>query len=377
MALTFNSSKKPTIGVEIELQIIHPWTLNLAPGSEAVLKEFLGDKRITAEMHQSMLEVNSVISSSVKECHDSLKSKLFEVIEAAEKIGLKISVAGTHPFQKWSDHLISSVGRYQLLHKKYQWLIRRMNVYGTHIHIGVESGDKALLISSGLIRYLPHLLALSANSPFWQGIDTGMKSSRISVMESFPFSGLPPAFPDWTSFMGYYDTMKYSGAIQSIKDLYWHIRPSPSYGTIEVRICDAITNISEIIGLTALVQCLVVSIGREIDRDQYCFSREEHWIAPENNWIAARDGLEGMMICDLNGNRKKISEDINDLILRLQPIAVELDCEEELLSLKKIIEEGNGADRQRAIYSQTQSHQATVVHVMEEFHRQLNLPAKV
>jgi carboxylate-amine ligase len=224
---------------------------------------------------------------------------------------------------------------------------------------------------------LPHLLALSGNSPFWQGIDTGMKSSRISVMESFPFAGLPPVFFNWASFTEYYDAMSHSGAIQSIKDLYWHIRPNPSYGTIEVRICDAVTNISEIVGLAALVQCLVVSIDREIDRNQYSFSREEYWIAPENNWIAARDGLEAMIICDPNGNRKKISEDIHELIQRLQPIALDLNCEEELFSLKKMIEEGNGADRQRAIYSQTQSHQAIVMHVMEEFHRHLSQPITV
>lgn len=372
MALKFNSSKRPTIGVEIELQMIHPWTLDLAPGAEVLFKEFQGDPRVSSEMHQSMLEVNSVISSSIKECHASLKNKLLEIVAAAEKIGLKVSVAGTHPFQKWSDRLITNHGRYQNLYKKYQWLARRMNVYGTHVHIGVESGDKALKISSALVRYLPHLLALSGNSPFWQGIDTGMKSSRISVMESFPFAGLPPNFSSWSDLIKYYDVMKNSGAIESLKDLYWHIRPNNHFGTVEVRICDAMTDISEIIAVTALIQCLVVWIDDEIDNNKSSWSIEQYWITPENNWIAARDGLDGMIITNTQGHRKKISEEIHEIIDMLLPTAIELDCDNELLYLKTIIERGNGADRQRETYKKTQTQQAVVMQVMEEFYRSLN-----
>lgn len=371
MALKFNSSKKPTIGVEMELQMVHPWTFDLAPGAEILLKEFQEDQRVTAEIHQSMVEVNSVIAASVKECYESLRHKLAEVVAVAEKMGLRISTAGTHPFQKWSDRLITGGDRYQSLHAKYQWLARRMNVYGTHVHIGVESGDKALNISSALVRYLPHLLALSANSPFWQGIDTGMKSSRISVMESFPFSGLSPIFSTWEDLIQYYDTLKHSGAIQSLKDLYWHIRPNNHYGTVEVRICDAMTNIWEVMAITALIQCLVVWIDEEIKNNKNNWSLKQYWIAPENNWIAARDGLEGMIITNLKGERKKIADELHEIVEKLLPTAMDLNCEEELLYIKTMMAIGNGADRQRAIYSKTQSHQAVVAGVMEEFHKSL------
>lgn len=367
--MRFNSSKKPTIGVEVELQLINPWTLDLAPASEEILKEFVGERQVSLEVHRSVIEVNSEIASSVKECYNSLKNKLLEVSVVADKLGLKVSTAGTHPFQKWAHRLVTSHDRYQYMYKKYQWLIRRMNVYGMHVHIGVESGDKAIMITSSMIRYLPHLLALSASSPYWQGIDTGVKSSRVSVMESFPHSGIPPIFPSWKSFVDYYHIMKKTGAIESLKDLYWHVRPNNYYGTIELRICDAMTKTEETMAVTALIQCLIVSIDEDINVGKSIFSEEERWIAPENNWIAAKDGLNGLIITNMKGHRKRISEEIEALIEKLLPIAYQLNCSEELLYLRVMLEQGNGADRQRIIYKETQSHQALVSHLIQEFHR--------
>lgn len=369
MALKFNSSKKPTIGVEIELQIINPKTFDLVDSADLLLKMFKTDKRVTPEVHQSTVEINSEISLDVKECRTALTNKLLELTEQAEQMGLTLSMSGTHPFQKWNERLISNSTRYQNLHDKYQWLIRRMDVYGLHVHIGMEDKNKTLLMTKAMIRYLPHLLALSANSPFWQGMDTGMDSSRITIMESFPFSGLPFPFSSWAEFTYYFETLKTAGAIQSLKDLYWHIRPNAHFGTLEFRICDSMTNLSETMALTALIQCLVVWLDNDLERHlaNGGWSLESHWIAPENNWIAARYGLSGVITKNLQGEKIQIAEEVAELIEILLPTAQHLNCEEELLYLKVILEQGNGASRQRKIYAETNSFESVVMSLQEEF----------
>jgi glutamate---cysteine ligase / carboxylate-amine ligase len=359
MPLPFHGSSHHTIGVEIELQVIDPDTFDLSPQSDLVLKtcKEKGIQRVKAEIHQSMLEIDTEIAHDVKTCHELLKSRLQQLHAVTTDLGLQLAVLGTHPFQLWTDRQISKKDRYQNLYQKFQWLVRRMNVYGLHVHVGLQSAEQALIVSKAMLKYLPYLLALSANSPFWHGVDTGMDSCRVNIMESFPLSGLPNNFSNWEELEHYHDTLQKVGAIGSLKDLYWHIRPNVSYGTIEVRICDAMTTLDETIALVAFIQCLVVSICREHEQNPQSleYSKELRWLGPENQWIAARDGLEGEIIVDLHGTRKKISEGIYELIEDLLPIARHLNCHEELLSLKQIIENGNGAQRQRRVFNETQS----------------------
>lgn len=359
MPLEFIGSLKPTIGVEIELQILDPESLDLTPKAELLLEkcQSLGLERVKAEIHQSMLEVDSEISDDVKQCQEFLSTRIQQLNLTANELGLQLAVSGTHPFQRWSDRLISNHDRYQNLHQKYQWLVRRMNVYGLHVHIGVESGEQALKISNALVRYLPHLLALSANSPFWQGLDTGMQSSRINIMESFPLAGIPHQFDHWSDFEHYCETLGRAGAIRSIKDLYWFIRPNLEYGTIEFRICDALSTLDETMALVALIQSLVVFVSKNIKTNphEWVWSKEKQWIAPENQWNAARDGLEGIITTDSGGQRQKISESILQLVERLSPTARSLNCIEELQNINHIITNGNGAQRQRNIFKETQS----------------------
>ncbi|HEY5260197.1 MAG TPA: YbdK family carboxylate-amine ligase, partial [Rhabdochlamydiaceae bacterium] len=312
--LNFNGSTVPTIGVEIELQILNPSTFDLTPQAEHVISlcRQQGVSRVKAEIHQSMIEIDSEISLDVKECRSFLEHRMIRLNEIAESLELKIGVTGTHPFQKWQDRLISNDSRYIYLHEKFQWLVQRMNIYALHVHIGVPTGDRVFAISNAMVRYLPHLLALSANSPFWQGKDTGMQSSRVNIMESFPFAGLPPIINSWKEFEYYYDTLHKTGIIGSLKDLYWYIRPNVSFGTIEFRICDATSTLSENMAIVALIQTLTASINEQLDAGGLHdpWTQEHLWIAPENQWIAARDGLEGMIITDLQGTRRKISDEI-------------------------------------------------------------------
>lgn len=371
MSLEFIGSSKPTIGVEIEMQILDPESLDLTPKAELLLEkcQSRGLDRVKAEIHQSMVEIDSEISDNVKQCREFLSARINNLNLMANELGLQLAVSGTHPFQRWSDRLISKQDRYQNLHQKYQWLVRRMNVYGLHVHIGVKNGEQVLKISNALIRYLPHLLALSANSPFWQGIDTGMQSSRINIMESFPFAGSPYRFNHWKEFEHYCETLRRAGAICSIKDLYWFIRPNLEFGTIEFRICDALSTLNETMALVALIQSLVVFVSKNIETNphEWVWTEEQQWIAPENQWYAARDGLEGVIITDSGGQRQKISESILQLIERLTPTARSLNCIEELLYIKHIIANGNGAQRQRNIFKETQSLRDVVSNSIKEY----------
>jgi carboxylate-amine ligase len=370
MALEFIGSSKPTIGVEIELQILDSESLDLTPKAELLLEkcQLFGLDRVKAEIHQSMLEVDSEISDDVKQCREFLSSRIRQLNLMANELGLQLAVSGTHPFQRWSDRLISNQDRYQNLYQKYQWLVRRMNVYGLHVHIGVNSGEQALKLSKALIRYLPHLLALSANSPFWQGVDTGMQSSRISIMESFPLAGIPQPFNHWNEFEHYCETLMHAGAIFSIKDLYWFIRPNLEFGTLEFRICDAPSTLNETMALVALIQTLVVFVSENLEANpnEWLWKKEQQWIAPENQWTSARDGLEGIIITD-RGQKEKISESILQLLDRLAPTARSLNCIEELQYIHHMVSIGNGAQRQRNIFKQTQSLREIVNASIQEF----------
>lgn len=370
MTLVFNGSKKPTLGVEIELQLIDPKSFDLTPSFEKIIENFDQEdrERITAEVHQSMIEINSEVSENVKQCRGFLNARMSQLNETVESQGLQLTVTGTHPFQYWPERLVSNSKRYQHLHKKFQWIFRRMNVYGMHVHVGVPTADRAIAICRAMIRYLPHLLALSANSPFWQGIDTGMHSCRVNIMDSFPLGGLPIDISNWQQFEHYYNTLYRVGAVKTFKDLYWYVRPNVKYGTVEIRVCDAMSTLDESMALVALIQCLVAKINEELDAGHSTnWTTEHHWLAPENQWIAARDGLEGMIITNLEGKRQKISEAILELIPVLLPIARGLDCREELFYLNHIVKNGNGAERQRKIFHETGSLIDVVKTMHEEF----------
>jgi len=371
MPIEFTGSPNPTIGVEVELQIIDAERRRLTPKSIELLEFCRGQglERVKAEVTQSMVEIDTEVSYDVKQCRGYLERRIAKLRAAANALGLRLCVSGTHPFHRWTESKIFPSERYRYLLEKYQWLARRLNVYGLHVHIGVENGEKAIAISNAAMRYLPHLLALSASSPYWEGVDTGMQSSRVDVMNSFPISGLPYYFPDWQEFERYCDTLLHTEAITSLKDLYWFIRPSPSYGTLEFRICDGVPTLSETMALVALIQSLVVWIdeGFADGSRSRTISMRRYWIAPENLWVAARDGLDGLIIINEDGKRRKISEDVLNLIEHLTPVAKRLNSYEELLYLKEMIQNGSSAKRQRAVFKESESFQKVVDALMEEF----------
>jgi carboxylate-amine ligase len=357
MPVEFKGSPQPTLGVEIELQLVDPETRQLVPRSIQLLDacRARGYRHIKAEFTQSMIEIDTEIAEGVKACRVDLEQRLADVQRAASDAGVRVCVAGTHPFQRWTESRIYPSERYRYLLEKYQWLARRLTVFGMHVHVGVTSGERAIAISNAAIRYLPHLLALSASSPFWEGIDTGLQSCRVNLLESFPISGRPYYFPDWREFERYVDTLLQTEAIRSHKDLYWFVRPSPEYGTLEFRICDGIPTLTDTMALVALIQALVVWIdeGFSDGSRTKSISMRRYWMAPENQWVAARDGLAGRILVSEEGEKRGIGEDVLRLIDRLMPIARQLDSESELAHVATIVRHGTSAARQRAVHRET------------------------
>lgn len=371
MSIEFFGSDEPSLGVEIEMQLIDPATRDLTQKSIEFLNSCnrRGISNVKAEFTQSMIEFDSGKTYSVAECRNILGRKIEELKSVSNEVGVNLCLAGTHPFQRWSDRHIYPDQRYLYFQDKFRWLAKRLTVHGLHVHVGVESGEKAIALSNHLIGYLPYLLALSASSPYWQGTDTGLYSCRSGIMRSLPISGVPYFFVDWEEYQKCCEMLISSGAIESLKDLHWFIRPNPELGTLEFRICDIPQTFDETMSLVALSQCLIVYLSDEIDRGvrpkQIRMNR--YWRAPENVWMAARDGLNGMVIRNDEGERVQISDAVSNLVDRLMPVAEDLKCVDELLGIKEILKHGPGALRQRSIYTEKQSYEAVVDSLIEEF----------
>ncbi len=369
--MDFVGSPRPTLGVEIELQLIDPETRDLCPLSVQLLSEC--SKRqighVKAEITQSMIEIDTAICEDVKECRQSLEATINALRPIVKQLGIELCVSGTHPFQRWTERKIYPTERYIYLLDKFKWLARRLTVYGVHVHVGVESGERAIAISNALIRYLPHMLALSASSPYWESVDTGMHSCRAGVMESFPISGLPYYFPSWSEFENYCEVLTRSTAITSLKDLYWFIRPNPTFGTLEFRICDGMPTLTETMALVAFIQTLVVWVDRGLadGSRSKAIQMQRYWIAPENQWVAARDGLEAMVIINDDGERRRLGDDVLNLLDKIAPVARSLNNAQELEYLKQIIKNGSSASRQRRVYQEKQNLQDVVDSLVNEF----------
>lgn len=349
----------PTLGVEVEVQLIDQKSKDLTPGALPLIAKASRQEELhlKAEMTQAMVEINTEICSTVAEIGASLGSQLSRLRGLAKPEGIEIAISGTHPFQNWRERSIYPTDRYQKILEKFQWLARRLTIFGLHVHVGIPDGERAIAVINALIGYIPHLLALSVSSPFWGGQDTGLASCRVAVFESLPTGGLPYYFVNWKEFQNYFETLKSRQTIQSIKDIYWDIRPHFDFGTIEVRICDGLPTLRETLALTALIQCLVVWIDSQYQKGTR--SRQIHmqryWMAPENKWQAARYGLDGYIQVEGSSERRLIREEVSKLLEVLKPVAVSLQCEKELSDVAAILKSGPGAVRQRKVFSQTQS----------------------
>ncbi|HZZ77284.1 MAG TPA: YbdK family carboxylate-amine ligase [Gemmataceae bacterium] len=349
--MAFHPSSEPLVGVEIELQILDRESRDLAPGAVRILKacEEAKVEGVSAELMQSMLEVKTGVCRTVDEVREQLMARTRIVRNITSSLGYELAMGGTHPFHRTTTDSIYPAERYEKILDRLAWLTYQRIMFGLHVHVGVPSGDMAIGAINLLMQYVPHLIAASASSPFWQGVDTGLASSRIALYRLLPHAGLPLYFSNWKDFRNYCKVMMDCQTISSFKDIYWDIRPRPDLGTIEFRICDVPLTITETLRLVALVRSLTVA-GLRLLADKPRLVRgdiKRHWIAVENKWLATRYGLQAIYIRTPSGKRRPLVKDLSDLIERVMPIAKETGDDKYLAALNPVAKLETGADRQR------------------------------
>ncbi len=354
MQIEFRASERASLGVELELTLVDSESGALVSAASAILEE-LGrghpgglHPKAKHELFESTIEVITGICQTPVEARNDLAATIAEVRGAAEARGLTLMSAGSHPFSLPHEQVVSPDPRYAKLIEEMQWPARRLQIFGLHYHVGVKSAEKSIVVANALQFYLAHLLALSASSPYWEGQDTGLASCRVKVFEGLPTAGLPPVIEDWADFEQFMYTLVSAEAITTIREVWWDVRPHPNFGTVELRICDAMPTLREVAAVGALAQCLVHRIDTHIDADLQVYIPRE-WTIRQNKWLAARYGLDAKLIVDDEGTRATARDVIAGLIEELIPFAAELGCKAELADVAHILERGPSYERQRSV----------------------------
>lgn len=364
--IKFQPSEDLTLGVEIELQLIEPKTLNLCPKGDVLFEASHFNPKIKREFYLSTIEVNTSICNSVHHVKNDLLDSFYYLQILGSDLGIKYATTGCHPFSRYADCVIYPTERYHELIDRNQWLARRMTVFGLHVHLGMKSGDDCIRFNNFFMHFLPHLLALSTSSPFWQGNDTGLASCRPTTYEALPTAGQPYCVKNWRDFENLYFTLKKCEAIKSLKDLWWDIRPSPTFGTLEIRVCDGLASLEETLGVISFIHGLANWFrdnGDWIDQVQL----PAPWISRENKWRVMRYGLNAEIITSGSGNLKPIRQDIEDWLQKIMPYIKNFDYEQYIIVLNNILKYGTSSDRQRNIFQMTESLEKVVLHNICEF----------
>ena len=351
----FGSSEPFTLGVEEEYMLLDPETFDLVQHVDTVLTaaqdgEF--DDRIGPELMQSVLEISTPVCKTTADVDRELRRLRAHVMQAAATHNLRVGSAGTHPFSLFERQRITARDRYRNLVDQLQYVARRELIFGCHIHVAVDGADKAINVISALLVHLSELLALSASSPFWRGEPTGLSSSRQMVFAAFPRSGPPPRFTDYDDYAEVVGQLEKTGCIADYTHIWWDVRPHPRFGTIEVRVMDAITHVEETVAITAYVQGLVKHYSELYDAGKELPSYHRILVT-ENKWLGARYGLEAPVMDLVTGrrNRVPIAQLIRRALRDIEPHARELGSERELEGIREILSRGNGSDRQLRIFN--------------------------
>ncbi|BBX57144.1 Carboxylate-amine ligase YbdK [Mycobacterium shottsii] len=334
--------------MEWEFALVDAETRDLSNEATAVIAEIGENPRVHKELLRNTVEVVSGVCGSAGEAIEDLRTTLGPARRIVHARGMELFCAGTHPFAQWSTQKLTDAPRYAELIKRTQWWGRQMLIWGVHVHVGVSSANKVMPIISALLNYYPHLLALSASSPWWGGEDTGYASNRAMMFQQLPTAGLPFQFQTWSEFEGFVYDQKKTGIIDHINEIRWDIRPSPHLGTIELRICDGVSNLRELGALVALMHCLVVDLDRGLDAGE-TLPTMPPWHVQENKWRAARYGLDAVIILDAESNERLVTDDLDDVLTRLEPVARSLSCADELAAVAEIPRVGASYQRQRRV----------------------------
>jgi carboxylate-amine ligase len=352
--LRFHGSPKATLGIEIEMPVLDREGFELAPGAPRILKACQEEDvpGFTSELMQSMLEVRTDICENVREAEHQLKDRLRRARTLADSFGYKLALFGTHPFHRINASAITNDPRYERVVNRLGWITYHRVAFGLHIHVGVSGGDRAIQLMNVLVQYVPHLLGLSANSPFWQGVDTGLNSSRAVLYGLVAHSGIPMHMEQWKDFRSYFNVMRDCEAIRTVKGIKWDIRPRPDLGTLEFRICDTPSTLAEVLSIAALTRSLVIQADRLLTEHPRATSSDprREWITVENRYLTARHGLDAVYIATPSGKRRVLRQELDDRIKKILPVAEESGDDRYLKRLLPISDWSNGANKQRRIY---------------------------
>jgi carboxylate-amine ligase len=351
----YGASDPYTLGVEEEYMLLDGETLDLVQHVETVLAATAGhelETQVNPELMQSVLEIATPVCRTAADVDSELRKLRAYVTGLAHAQGLRVGSAGTHPFSLFERQRITARDRYRHLVDQLQYVARRELIFGLHVHVAVDDCEKAIQIVNGLLAHLPALLALSASSPFWRGEPTGLSSSRQMVFAAFPRSGPPPRFRDYADYAEVVGQLEKTGCIADYTHIWWDIRPHPRFGTVEIRICDAVTRLEDAVALAAFCQSLVKLYSERYDAGSEIPSYHRI-LTTENKWLAARYGLEAPVMDLATGrrNRVPVAQLVRRTLRELEPHARELGCDAELECVREILSKGNGADRQRRTWN--------------------------
>jgi carboxylate-amine ligase len=353
----FGAGPPFTIGIEEEYMLLDPVSLDLVQRADRVLASVRDVElgvALSQELFQSLLEARTPVCASTAEAEPVLRQIRAQVGELSAALGVRFGSAGTHPFSLFERQHITQRDRYSALVDQLQYIARRELIFGLHVHVAVDGADKAVALMRALVGHLPELLALSASSAFWRGAPTGLASSRQSVFAAFPRSGMPPVFRSYEEYAEVIERLQETGCIVDHTHIWWDIRPHPRFGTLEVRVMDAVSRLEDALAIAAYVQALVKRYAEAYDAGAP-LPTPDGTLAGENKWLAARYGLDAPLI-DL-GERNRIRTPVAQIVRRtlreLEPHARELGSDRELEGIRRILLDGNGAEEQRRRFEET------------------------
>ena len=348
--IKFNPSKEPTVGVEVESQIVDKSTGDLVNIAENIVNGYGNEERVKHELYLSTVEVTSSPALDTNNTYTELSSIFKDILELANKNNAGLIATGTHPFALYEDQVITNVNpRYEEFANKYGWAVRRLLTFGMHVHVGMDSKEKAIAVHDEIRKYLPLVLALSACSPFWRGKDTELYCSRLSVFQGLPNTGLPEPYYEWREYEQSLQTLVEADIIKAgvgYRQIWKDVRIHPAYGTIEVRIADSMPSLIDTVAVATFVQSLAIYIGNKWE-DGNLPPPTPNWLIERNRWAAIKEGLNANFIIDLEGRTKPIKEVIKDLTKEIKPIAESLGSLNRLNELENIFKSANMVENMR------------------------------
>ena len=353
VALPFTRSERSTVGIEWEVALVDADSGDLRQAAQTILDavrspDGTDHPRITQELLLNTVEVSSGKCVTVGQAGGDLVAALEQVQEVATPLRIDLMGGGTHPFAHWATQKVTDKQRYATLIDRTQWWGRQMLIYGVHVHVGIEDRAKVLPLSRAMLTVFGHIQSLSASSPFWGGTDTGYASNRALLFQQLPTAGLPPQFEHWAQLEQYVGDMVHTGVIDQVDEVRWDIRPSPRFGTLEMRIADGATNIAEVTAISALTHCFVEHFSTLLDQGGPIPTLPS-WFVQENKWRSARYGMDAILITDATGEEELVGDSVTRWLTELEPVAERLGCSAELDQVRLILRRGASYQRQRAV----------------------------